>query len=47
MPHRGKPNHPGLVALVGARVAEVRGQVPEVVAQHTWANATRVYDLPE
>ena len=47
VPHRGKPNHPGLVALVGARVAEVRGQVPEVVAEHTWTNATRVYDLPE
>jgi TatD DNase family protein len=47
VPHRGQPNHPGLVPLVGARVAEVRGQVPEVVADHTWANATRVYDLPD
>ena len=28
VPHRGRPNHPGLVTLVGARVAEVRGQAP-------------------
>ena len=47
VPHRGKPNHPSLVPLVGARVAEVRGQAPEVVAEHSWANATRVYDLPD
>ncbi len=47
VPHRGRPNHPSLVPLVGARVAEVRGQVPDVVAEHSWANATRVYDLPD
>ena len=47
VPHRGRPNHPSLVPLVGARVAEVRGQAPEVVAEHSWANATRVYDLPD
>ncbi|HEY5886527.1 MAG TPA: TatD family hydrolase [Acidimicrobiales bacterium] len=47
VPHRGKPNHPSLVPLVGARVAEVRDQAPEVVAEHSWANATRVYDLPD
>jgi TatD DNase family protein len=47
VPHRGRPNHPSLVPLVGAQVAEVRGQAPEVVAEHSWANATRVYDLPD
>ena len=47
VPHRGRPNRPSLVPLVGARVAEVRGQAPEVVAEHSWANATRVYDLPD
>ncbi|HEY8057527.1 MAG TPA: TatD family hydrolase [Acidimicrobiales bacterium] len=47
VPHRGRPNHPSLVPLVGARVAEVRGQAPELVAEHSWANATRVYDLPD
>lgn len=46
VPHRGKPNRPGFVHLVGEKVAEVRGQSPEDVAAATWANATRVYDLP-
>ena len=47
VPHRGRPNHPSLVPLVGARVASVRGQAAEVVAEHSWSNATRVYDLPD
>ncbi len=46
VPHRGRPNHPSLVALVGQKVAEVRGQAVDVVAEVTWANATRLYDLP-
>lgn len=47
VPHRGKSNRPGLVALVGGRVADLRGQAPETVAELTWANATRVYNLPD
>jgi TatD DNase family protein len=47
VPHRGKPNQPGFVHLVGEKVAEVRGQDPGHVAGLTWANATRVYDLPD
>ena len=46
VPHRGRPNRPALVTLVGAAVAEVRGVAPAVVADLTWANAARVYDLP-
>ncbi len=46
VPHRGQPNHPSLVALVGAKVAEVRDQDPAHIAEVTWANATRVYELP-
>lgn len=46
VPHRGRPNRPGLVPLVGARLAEVRGQAVEVVAELTWDNASRVYELP-
>ena len=47
VPHRGKPNQPGFVHLVGEKVAEVRGQDPAHVADVTWANATRVYELPD
>jgi TatD DNase family protein len=47
VPHRGKPNRPGLVHLVGEKVAEIRDQAPSAVAAATWANATRVYDLPD
>jgi TatD DNase family protein len=47
VPHRGTPNRPGLVALVGHRVAEVRGQSPEAVAELSWANASRVYGIAD
>ncbi len=47
VPHRGRPNHPALVTLVGQKVAEVREQAPAAVAELTWANATRLYDLPD
>ena len=46
VPHRGRPNRPALVPLVGAAVAEARGVSPAVVAAATWANAERVYRLP-
>jgi TatD DNase family protein len=47
VPHRGRPNRPALVTLVGEKVAEIRGQEPAAVAAGTWANATRVYELPD
>ena len=47
VPHRGKPNRPGLVTLVGEAMAELRAQSAATVADLTWANATRVYDLPD
>jgi TatD DNase family protein len=46
VPHRGRPNRPGLVPLVGTELAAVRGQAVEAVAELTWDNATRVYELP-
>ncbi|MEO7557241.1 MAG: TatD family hydrolase [Acidimicrobiales bacterium] len=45
VPHRGAQNRPALVAVVGAAVAAARGETPEVVAEHTWANAARLYRL--
>ncbi len=47
VPHRGKPNRPGLVTLVGEKLAELREQEPSTVADLTWANATRLYELPD
>jgi TatD DNase family protein len=45
VPHRGKPNQPAWVAVVGARVAALRGVDEEVVAAATWANTERVFAL--
>ena len=45
VPHRGRPNRPALVPLVGAAVAETMGRPVEAVAEATWANAERVYRL--
>lgn len=46
VPHRGRPNRPALVPLVGAAVAEAQGRPVEDVARTTWAVAARVYRLP-
>ncbi len=45
VPHRGSPNHPAMVALVGAALAEARGCDVEVVEAATWANAEAVFGL--
>ena len=45
VPHRGRPNRPALVPLVGAAVAEAMGVAVDAVAAATWANAERVYGL--
>ena len=45
VPHRGRPNRPALVPLVGAAVAEAKGLPVESVAEATWANADRLYGL--
>jgi TatD DNase family protein len=45
VPHRGRPNRPALVPLVGAAVAAARGTDVATVAALTWANAERVYRL--
>ena len=43
VPHRGRPNRPAFVPLVGAAVAEVKGVPVEDVAAASWASAAFVY----
>jgi TatD DNase family protein len=47
VPHRGRPNRPALLPLVGAGLAAAMGTTTEAVAEATWVTATRVYGLPE
>ncbi len=46
-PHRGRPNEPAWVSLVGAALAAVWGMDPQAVAKITTANATGVFFPPE
>jgi TatD DNase family protein len=45
VPHRGRPNRPALLPLVGAALAAAMGTTVEAVAEATWATASRVYRL--
>jgi TatD DNase family protein len=45
VPHRGQPNQPAWVAVVGAALAEVRGQAVAEVEALTWENATNWLQL--
>lgn len=47
VPHRGEPNRPELVPLVGAGVAAAKDVTIETVAEATWANATALFRLPD
>ena len=46
VPHRGEPNRPALVPLVGAAVAAIWGRSVAEVASSTWDVATHLYQLP-
>jgi TatD DNase family protein len=46
VPRRGKRNEPAFVAAVAARVAELRGESLEAVAEASTANAIRLFRLP-
>ena len=43
VPHRGRPNRPGLVPVVGAAMAGLRGVAVAQVAEETWSTAHRTY----
>jgi TatD DNase family protein len=45
VPHRGRPNNPSNVVLVGNAVAKVKGFEPEVLAAVSWMNAEKVFGL--
>jgi len=45
VPHRGRPNQPAWVPLVGARVADVRGVDPGTIEAATWANTAALFGL--
>ncbi|MFN8041289.1 MAG: TatD family hydrolase [Acidimicrobiales bacterium] len=43
VPHRGRPNRPAFVPLVGAAVAEVKGVAVDELAAATWAATSATY----
>lgn len=45
MPHRGQPNLPGYLPLVGGAIAEVKGVGLDEVAAATWETASSFYAL--
>ena len=46
VPHRGRPNEPAYVALVGEFLAELRGEDPATLRARTAANTARLFGLP-
>lgn len=46
VPHRGKPNRPALVPLVGAAIASLKGVDVAIVEAATWDNAAELFGLP-
>ena len=46
VPHRGQPNRPALVPLVGQAVALAKALDEAVVAEAAWATAERLFGLP-
>ena len=43
VPHRGRPNHPGMVPLTVAVAAELRGVPPEELARRSTENLRRLF----
>lgn len=47
VPHRGQPNRPAFVPLVGAAIAAVRAEPVEIIEGLTWTNAETLFELSE
>jgi TatD DNase family protein len=45
VPYRGKTNEPAFVSVVGAYVAELRGDEPEVLKRATSSNTARLFNM--
>jgi TatD DNase family protein len=46
VPHRGRPNEPALLPLVGAAVAAVKGCAVEAIAASTATAAVNAFGIP-
>jgi TatD DNase family protein len=46
VPHRGQPNRPAWVKVVGEAVAAAAGVAVEAVEGATWENTASVFGLP-
>lgn len=46
VPHRGRPNEPGLVSVVGEFLAELRAEEVSDLREATSANTARLFNLP-
>lgn len=46
VPHRGKPNRPALVTVVGERLAAAMGRSVAEIEAATWANTATAFRLP-
>jgi TatD DNase family protein len=47
VPHRGQPNSPAFVPIVGAAVAAARGCPVADVEEATWVNSERIFQLSD
>jgi TatD DNase family protein len=47
VPHRGRPNEPAWVHVVGEFIAALRGEDVELVRRATSANTARLFALPQ
>jgi TatD DNase family protein len=45
VPHRGRPNEPAWVQVVGSALADARGEAVSVIEDATWGNAETVFRL--
>lgn len=45
-PHRGKRNEPAYIPLIAEEIARLHNTSPKHIAQITYANACRLFDLP-
>ncbi|HID00616.1 MAG TPA: TatD family deoxyribonuclease [Piscirickettsiaceae bacterium] len=47
VPYRGKVNQPGYTRYVVEKLAQLRGETPEAIAEQTWQNFNRLFGLSD